>query len=870
MKLITSHIGSDFDSLASMVAASKLYDGAVMSFSGSACRTVREFLKRFPGRWEVLTPRKIHLEDVEMLIVVDARSRGRIGPFSKLLDLPDVKVHLYDHHPPSQDEIPAEKRIIEPVGAVTTLMVEILLREGIPISPQDATLYAMGIYEDTGALTFGPTCRRDYEAIARLRELGADMTLLPVHVELSLSSAEKHLQDELVEKSWQRYINGAKVILSVLECPHYIEGLSLFVHRLRDYFDADVALAAVSMEKRTYVVARSKEGILDVARLLAPLGGGGHPQASSLTLTEVTPQEAIENLEKALWRAIKPAVTVRDIMTSPVMALDSDLSVDEAYRVMIRYGHAALPIIDEGKLLGIITRKDLDKAQLHGLGTVAVSEYMTEGVITISPKASVAEAHRLMVSYNIGRLPVIEGENLQGIVTRTDLLRALYPVSLPEEERHLMPPLPWEEKLSFLMEQRLVPWVNELLKKIGKRANEMGMKAYVVGGFVRDLLLNRPNFDLDVVIEGNGVAFMKSWEAEGCKASIHQRFQTGTLTFPEGHRVDIATARREFYEFPVAQPTVASDSLKHDLYRRDFTVNAMAISLNEENWGVLVDYFGGRRDIRQKKLKMLHNLSFVEDPTRVFRGVRLEQRLHFTMEDNTLRLLKSCVRGGLLNLLSGLRVKSELEYILREVRPYKAVRRLQELGIWENLFPGLEMGPTSLTLMRRLAVFIRRLSRDLPEGDQTWVAFLAALVADNGEDFQRSVMDRLNLSPGERKLMEVCLFRRGVAENDLGGRGDRPPSDIYTYLEKVPPVAALFWAAATERTRVRRRILLYLTRWHKVEPMLTGQDVLDMGFRPGPHIGLILKDLRDARLDGMIETRDEEIEWIREHFPVNN
>ena len=869
MKLITSHIGSDFDSLASMVAASKLYDGAVMSFSGSACRSVREFLKRFPGRWDVLTPRKIHLDDVDMLIVVDARSRGRIGPFGALLDRPGMKVHLYDHHPPSSDEIEAEKKVIEPVGAVATILVEILLREGIPISPQEATLYAMGIYEDTGALTFGPTCRRDYEAIARLRELGADMTLLPVHVEMNLSAAERHLQDQLVERSWTRYINGAKVILSELDCPHYIEGLSLFVHRLRDYFDADVALAAVSMEKRTYVVARSKEGILDVARFLEPLGGGGHPQAASLTLTGIAPAEIMGDLEKGLWKAIKPAVTVRDIMTSPVMALAPDISVDEAYRVTIRYGHAALPVAESGSVLGIITRKDLDKAQLHELGNVVVSEYMTQGVITVSPRASVAEAHRLMVMHNIGRLPVMEGETLQGIVTRTDLLRALYPISLPEEERHVVPALPWQENLSRLMEHRLAPWMIDLLQRLGARARQLDMKAYIVGGFVRDLLLDRPNFDLDVVIEGDGIAFMKSWETDCCKASIHQRFRTGTLIFPGDHRVDVATARREFYEFPVAQPTVATDSLKHDLYRRDFTVNAMAISLDAKSWGVLVDYFGGRRDLRQKKLKVLHNLSFVEDPTRVFRGIRLEQRLHFQLEENTMRLLKSCVRGGLLKLLSGLRVKSELEFILRESRPYRAVRRLHELDIWENLFPGLEIGPTSLNLMRRLAVFTRRLCRDLPEGDQTWLAFLAALVADNTEDFQRTVMDRLHLAPAERRLMEICLFQRGSAESDLGGMGDRAPSELYTYLVNVPPAGALFWAAATDRVRVRRRILLYLTRWHKVKPLLTGRDLLELGLRHGPEIGAVLKGLRDARLDGLLCTREEEIDWVRAHSPAN-
>ena len=178
MKLITSHIGSDFDSLASMVAASKLYEGAVMCFSGSASRNVREFVKRYQTRWKILTPRKIDLDEVTSLIVVDTRSRSRIGSFTTLLGRHDIEVHVYDHHPSSSDDIAADYMVIESVGATTTLLVEIILEKGIPVSSHEATLFAMGIYEDTGGLTFGATCSRDFEMLSRMKELGADLTMI--------------------------------------------------------------------------------------------------------------------------------------------------------------------------------------------------------------------------------------------------------------------------------------------------------------------------------------------------------------------------------------------------------------------------------------------------------------------------------------------------------------------------------------------------------------------------------------------------------------------------------------------------------------------------------------------------------------------
>ncbi|MBO8153291.1 CBS domain-containing protein [Thermovirga sp.] len=868
MRVITTHIGADFDSLASMVAASKLYGGGVLCFSGSAGRNVREFLMKNAGRWEVLTPRQVEFDSITSLVVVDARSPNRIGQFAKLLEKPGITVHVYDHHPPVIDDIPSDFSLIEPLGAATTLMVERLLSEKISISPHEATLFAMGIYEDTGALTFGSTTSRDIQAVIALKEMGADLTSIPFYIELSLDPVERRIQDKLIENAREKLINGARVVLSTLTFEQYVEGLSLFVHRLRDYFEADVAIAAVKMGKHVYVVARSREEVMDVARFLAPLGGGGHPQAASLTLAEGNPEKIINDLEKMLERAIEPSVTIGDIMTSPVMAVDPLILIEDAYKVMIRYGHAALPVADNGKLKGIITRKDLDKATIHGLGKAPVKDFMTERPVSISPAVSVAEAHRIMVMRNIGRLPVLENDVLVGIVTRTDILRALYPRSLPSEKRPLAEEMPWTENVSDIMARRLKPWVLGLLAKLGRRAEEMGLKAFIVGGFVRDLLLGRENEDLDIVVEGDALEFIRSWEKDGCRVATHKKFRTGTIVFPSGKKVDVATARREFYEYPVAQPSVSSDSLKHDLYRRDYTVNAMAVSINRSTWGTLVDYFGGRQDLKKKVLRVLHNLSFVEDPTRVIRGIRLEQRLEFDIEENTYRLMINCIKGGLVSLLSGVRLRSELELIFKEGSPYKMVKRCAQLGLWRTLFPGLNPGKETIKIMRRISFFRRRLSRDLPDMTETeWLPYLSALVSESHREGMLSVLDRLHVSDKERSIVVESIDEMGSAEHILGGRGEKPNSRIYEYLSKIHPAVALYWAAATNRWRVRRRILLYLTRLRKIEPMLIGRDMLDMGYKEGPMIGYILKALRNARLDGLVETREEEIEWVLKNFP---
>ena len=269
MHLITSHLNTDFDSLASMIAAQKLYPDGVICPPGSMNRKVRDFLTHYGHSWKIYKPKKLPLDEVTLMIVVDTRTRQRVGTFTALTGRQDVKVHIYDHHPPTQNDIPAEKLIYEPLGATVTMLVEKILKERMTITPEEATLFALGIYDDTGALTYPATTQRDIKIIGTLKKLGADLSGVLSRVEVAMSSADLKLLDSLAENNREIYINGAKVSLTWTETQEYVDGLALFVHRLRDYCDAHVTIAVVNNGgKKINIIARSAPDVLNVKEFL--------------------------------------------------------------------------------------------------------------------------------------------------------------------------------------------------------------------------------------------------------------------------------------------------------------------------------------------------------------------------------------------------------------------------------------------------------------------------------------------------------------------------------------------------------------------------------------------------------------------------
>lgn len=871
MQLITSHLNTDFDSLASMIAIQKLYPEAVICPPGSFSRKVRDFMAKQgrPFASRLTKPSKIPLDEVTLMVVADTRSRARIGPFAALAGRQDVRVHIYDHHPQTPDDIPAEKLMYDPIGAATTMILERLLLERKDITPEEATLFAIGIYDDTGAFTYETTTERDIAAVSYLRELGADLSGVLSQVENDMSSDDKRLLDTLAENAKETYINGAKVYLTWAETEKYVNGISLFVNRLKEYADSHVTIAVVNNGgKKINIVARSVEGILNVKEFLAPYGGSGHYQAGSATISDRDPQELLAEIESKLAGAITPMMKVSDIMTSPVIAVGTDAKVDEAYRTMLRFGVKSLPVISEaGEVVGMMTRKDLDKAHLHGLDRANISDFMTQGIISLSNEASIDEAHRMMATYGFEKMPVLDSDGkLAGTLSRATLLKALYHSGqyAGEDTKRDSAGFLWVENVAHLMEESFSLKTLSLLRRVGAKAHDLGMRAYLVGGTVRDVLMGVKNTDIDISVEGDAEKLVMSWDEPGCKSTLHGRYKTGTITFPDGEKVDVATARREFYEYAAATPTVQNSSLRQDLGRRDFTVNAMSISLSEDDWGTLTDNYGGRADLKDRLLKVLHNLSFVEDPSRVLRGIRLEQRLNMRFEDNTMRLLKSAVKGGLLELLSTTRIRAELESDAKESGFRKIVARMQELGVWESLFPGVTVTDNAVKRLRMMAHYIPQMKKHgIDFKGMEWIVKMAIVLTDSKPEVRFSVMDRMSLNPNERDNLTKCFTQWPNVEKFCSSRKNVKNSEVYMFLKDYGSVPVLYWITCLKSPASRRLLAEHMELWMSYKGVLTGKDLQAMGLK-GKAIGDALSTIKLAIIDGEISSHEDEVKYVRE------
>ncbi|MGM9572295.1 MAG: CBS domain-containing protein, partial [bacterium] len=642
MDYIVSHINTDFDSLASMVAASKLYPKAKMVFSGKLNNEVKAFMSFYKDIFPVFPMNQVDFTKVKRIIIVDTMLQKRIGKLGDLVG--SAELHIYDHHVANED-LKGQVHQVEALGATVTMLVEKIKEEAVELSPIEATLLLLGIYSDTDCLTYPSTTARDAYAAAYLLGLGANLQIVRDFLGRPLEEMQKDILNTLLN-SLERYeFNGSNVLIASAECEDYVEGLSILAFKIQDIENPDALFIVAKMGKRVHIVGRSKVDEVSVRDILEPFGGGGHQKAASAVIKNGDLNDIKAKLHDAIVKNAKPMYTARDLMSSPVKTIPPEMTIQQADRIMIRYGHTGVPIVDQaGKMQGIISRRDIDKARQHGLLNHPVKGFMSSNIVTITPDTNFQEIQKLIIEHDIGRLPVLDDGYIVGIVSRTDVLRSLYagehkPEKKPENSNFYL----WRNVSSIM--ERLEAEIQALLRRIGQVGDEENTPVYVVGGFVRDLLMKRPNLDIDLVVEGNGAEFAAILAQKlGGEKTFESEFCTAQIMLPSGLKLDVATARREFYEYPAMLPQVEEGSLKQDLYRRDFTINAMAVQLNSQSYGDLIDFFGGQRDIYQKKIRVLYNLSFIEDPTRILRALRFEKRYNFTIEQETEFFIKQALK----------------------------------------------------------------------------------------------------------------------------------------------------------------------------------------------------------------------------------
>lgn len=866
MDVILGHVSVDFDALASMVAAKKLYPEAVMIFTGSVNRNVREFITLHGDVLDFMEPRALDTEAITRLIVVDNRIADRLGELRDITSRPGLEVFVYDHHPPADHDMTGIKDHSEIVGSTTTVLVKIIRSKGLPVTPFEATLFALGIHEDTGSLTYAGTTYEDGEALSYLMREGANLSVIMHFLGPPLTPNQHELMKKLFASLELYRVQGVLVAVARAKMDEYVEGASLIAGKLAELENLDVLFTLSEMHGRVVVVGISRLSQVDVDEVLSGLGGGGHAKAGAAVMKRLPLRKAEKKLLALLEEKVKPLVTAEEIMSGPVKTIGEDTPITEASRRMERTGHTAFPVVDEaGELVGIISRKDLDKAGHHGLGHAPVKGFMSRNLIAVEDEASLQEIQALMTENAIGRVPVVRDRKVVGIVTRKDIIRAMHG---SEYLRGFAPPgrVPGYSRAEILemMQQSLPGDVQALLRVVSRVAEEGGYSVYLVGGVVRDLLLGFPNLDLDVVVEGDGIEFARllSCELKGRMRS-HRKFGTAVVILPTGRRIDVATARIEFYEYPAALPTVEVSSIRQDLYRRDFTINAMAIALAGAHFGELLDYFGGLRDLERRHVRILHNLSFVEDPTRIFRAVRFEQRYGFQLELQTEILARRAVEMEIVGKLTNARVRDELIDIFCEPcpLPFKAVERLQDLGALHTLHPDLKVSEDMRGRYGLLEKYGDEAWELLGEEGKRWIPCLAAMLADLPQQEAEKWCHQMRFKRDDAKTIMQCI---GQVPEIIGTftAEKPPPSGVVEFLDPLND-EALAYLYMLGGPKSRKMVVSYIKKWKDAAPDINGRDLADLGLKPSRAYARILAKIRADALDGKVKGREEELKLAR-------
>jgi len=406
--------------------------------------------------------------------------------------------------------------------------------------------------------------------------------------------------------------------------------------------------------------------------------------------------------------------------------------------------------------------------------------------------------------------------------------------------------------LASKIEDQLPAELADFMQVAGKIASRQGQSLYLVGGVVRDLLLGQPNFDLDLVVEGDAINLAHQLiQTKQGKLTTHTRFGTAKLQWDEWS-VDLATARSETYVKPGALPKVKPSSINDDLFRRDFTINTMAICLNPSRYGELLDLYGGRDDLKHKVIRILHEKSFIDDATRIWRALRYEQRLGFQLEPVTLQLLKRDI--SMLDTISGDRIRHELELVLKEECPEKVLRRADELGVLAKLHPALKGNGW----LEKKFGQARKLTSPNPPPVGLYLALLAyRLTGEQSEQLIAYLRLPKSLVQTLRDTNSIKTKLQSLANPKL------PPSSIYHLLHSYAPLAITVNLLACDLPVVRRNIKLYLDKLRYIKPSLTGDDLKRMGIAPGPQIKEILNLLHEARLDRKVTSKKGEEEMVK-------
>lgn len=869
MKIAMTHDQADFDAIASLFAAS-IIEGVQPVLPLKLNRNVNSFLILYGTEFQFLDIKDIGAEEISDVILVDTQSLLTIKGINK-----KTRIQVFDHHPLRPRDVgseensrrngqPDRKVNIIDLGATTTHFVELMQQKRLMVSAIQATLMLLAIYEDTGSLTYSKTTPRDIRAVAWLIEQGASLRSLTEFLNPPMNDQQIVLFDLLVDKMEYIHSKGHRIMVSSAEVPIKVDEISTLAHKIRDLFEPDAVFIIVKTPEGIRMIARSSIDDINVAEIASAFGGGGHQRAASALLKpeQYNPMgvgEIKKQLIHQIEQKVKPAITVSKLMSKKPKVLSPDTTVEEAGQMMIKYGYEGFPVLVDGKLIGLLTRRSVDRARKHKL-KVTVSNIMDSGTFSVSPGDPIQAVQTIMTESGWGQIPVIDPatRKLMGIVTRTDLIKILV---------HKRRAFSTGKNIENKMIAYLLPDALRLIKTIAQVSADNSYPAYLVGGIVRDLLLDYPSTDIDCVIEGDAIAIGEKLVAKhGGHLTSHRRFGTARWyldssvfnlpSIPEF--IDLITARQEFYEQPSVLPSVEYGNIKHDLHRRDFTINTLAIRIDPDHFGELHDYYGGKNDLDKKVIRVLHSLSFVDDPTRMIRAARYELRYGFSIDDRTIQLMSEAKQ--LLAHLSPERLRHELDLTMLEADPSSTLDRLNQWSLYQQITTTFHWDDV---IKERLRVFLKlplagfwRNLIDFSKQEDFFTYAYCLWFAEYSEPQIKEIQTHLGFSVRTlRQVLQTSTLLRQISTMKC-----EKPSDwvrLFDDYEIIPLYVTYLMTKQQE-------VIQYLDGWKKIRAKIDGDFLRNLGLKPGPEFQVIINKLKTARIDGVVLSDMDEQEYLKQ------
>ncbi len=869
MQVVFLEKGSDLDALSSAFGITLINPQAKIIVPTNMSETAKITLKKFQHIFKGKLIQKKLIPPIEKIYIVDSHNVKKAVEDLKKFLKDSIDIEIFDHHQFLEKDLETIDNIkinilyhIEPVGSATTILVKEIQRRKINITPEEATVLALGIYEDTGSFMYKITTPEDLKAGAFLIEKGADLNAVREILERRISDKQLRVLEQLTENIHYIFAKDKKVAISTAYCLEYIPDLSSVLNMVKAFEEVDAFFVILNTKGKITVIGRSKTDDINVGRILMNLGGGGHPFAASATVKGLATIEVKEILENLIMTNLYKDTYVSEIMDKNIPVYTEDTGINSIKKEDLE--KPVILVVDEGGFFqGIVLSKVVKEALKHNVKQAKLSDFIINDIYVFSPLTTLGEAEQIIISSSQEIFPVVEKGKPLGIVTKNQIVIVLHGQPF------------FSEKDIFISRERVKPkymnfrhrlkrffpdYLIKELESIGHLAQELGYRAYIVGGVVRDIVLGKKNLDIDIIVEGDAPILAREYaKRNNLKVHTFEEFMTAQITLKSGLKIDFATARKETYDYPGAYPKVEKATLKEDLYRRDFTINTLAIEITKENFGILIDYFNGLRDIKDKVIRILHQLSFVEDPIRILRALRFSGRLGFRLGKHTERLLKVAVEEEILKVAPTGRINLELTYSFNEEKAVDIILLMNRYKVLHQLIPEFYFDDKRESLINRLRDTIL-----------TFEMFFQIKI-DRVSNYLLSLMYHLPLDVSYLFLnkyhfhQSVKFFEEFSNKKTIFKHIPEKNSQLYRLIKNIKKDLLVFFCSYLD-IETAERIIQILKKEEEKKLLISGKDLQEIGLKPSPLFREIIEDVFTKFLDEEIKSKKEALEYIKRRY----